>query len=265
MLQNLKERKSRNKIILNNESKITVSIKKTETNSPEKSKISKVNPHYFGHRERLRHKIISGQGKSMADYELLELLLTYTQPRRDMKPTAKLLLESSGGIGDVMQSSDIKLAMVNGIGPAAICLIKLVQEFSLRSKREKLASKNILSSWDKLTEYCMAHKAHDDVECLYALYLNARHVLLKDQIIQTGTIDKLSIYPREIFRIAFAVGATGFILVHNHPSGNSAPSNADIRASNQIKDLASQLGLVFLDHIIVGAGNFSSLKNEGWL
>lgn len=259
MLQKLKERQPNKKTHQGNESEINIATQKI------KAKIAVSDPHYLGHRVRLRERFLKGQGKSMADYELLEMLLTYAQPRRDMKPIAKNLLKSVGGIGNIMQSSDTKLSMVKGIGPAALCLLKLVHEISSRSKREGLSSNNILSSWNSLTEYCMAHKAHDDVECLYALYLNANHVLLKDEVIQTGTINKLSIYPREIFRIAFAVGATAFILVHNHPSGNPEPSNADIKSTNQIKDLASQMGLMFLDHIIVGAGSFTSLKNEGWL
>jgi DNA repair protein RadC len=180
-------------------------------------------PHYYGHRRRLRERMIAAGAESLPDYELLEMLLFAANPQADMKPTAKALLAHFGGFGEVM-SADPDALSEAGLGLAGIAAIKSVREAALRLMRLELQQRPVVNSWDKLIDYCNAHVAHNKVEEFHILFLDRKNVLIKHERQQRGTVDHTPVYPREVVKRALDLGASALILVHNHPSGDPTPS-----------------------------------------
>jgi len=174
-------------------------------------------PHYYGHRRRLRERLIAAGAENLPDYELLEMLLFAANPQGDVKPTAKSLLARFGGFGSVM-SADPGALSEAGLGLAGIAAIKSVREAALRLMRLELQERPLLGSWDKLIDYCNAQVAHNKIEEFHILFLDRKNVLIKHERQQRGTIDHTPVYPREVVKRALDLGASALILVHNHPT-----------------------------------------------
>jgi DNA repair protein RadC len=221
-------------------------------------------PHYYGHRRRLRERMIAAGAESLPDYELLEMLLFAANPQGDVKPTAKALLANFGGFGEVL-SADPDALSEAGLGLAGIAAIKSVREAALRLMRLELQERPIVGSWDKLIDYCNAQVAHNKVEEFHVLFLDRKNVLIKHERQQRGTIDHTPVYPREVVKRALDLGASALILVHNHPSGDPTPSKADIAVTQDIKKAAAALGVILHDHIIIGRNGHTSLRDLGEL
>ncbi len=219
-------------------------------------------PHYYGHRRRLRERLIAAGAENLPDYELLEMLLFAANPQGDVKPTAKSLLAHFGGFGEVM-SADPDALSEAGLGLAGIAAIKSVREAALRLMRSELQERPIVSSWDKMIDYCNAHVAHNKIEEFHILFLDRKNVLIKHERQQRGTVDHTPVYPREVVKRALALGASALILMHNHPSGDPTPSKADIAVTQDIKKAAAALGVVLHDHLIIGRNGHVSLRELG--
>jgi DNA repair protein RadC len=217
-------------------------------------------PHYFGHRERLRERFREAGADALSDYELLELLLFRVQPRRDVKPLAKALLEKFGSFAEVIAASEVRLAEVKGLGGASVTELKIVQAAASRLLRGAVKRRPILSSWSTVLDYCRTLQAFADREQFRVLFLDKRNQLIADELQQIGTVDHTPVYPREVVKRALELSATAIILVHNHPSGDPTPSRADIQMTQQIIAVASPLGISIHDHIIVGKDGHASLK-----
>jgi len=219
-------------------------------------------PHYYGHRRRLRERLIAAGPDRLPDYELLEMLLFAANPQGDVKPTAKSLLAHFGGFGEVMSADPAALSEA-GLGLAGIAAIKSVREAALRLMRLELQERPIVNSWDKLIDYCNAQVAHNQVEEFHILFLDRKNVLIKHERQQRGTIDHTPVYSREVVKRALDLGASALILVHNHPSGDPTPSKADIAVTRDIKNAAAPLGVALHDHIIIGRHGHTSLRDLG--
>ncbi len=219
-------------------------------------------PHYYGHRRRLRERLIAAGAENLPDYELLEMLLFAANPQGDVKPAAKSLLAHFGGFGKVM-SADPDALSEAGLGLAGIAAIKSVREAALRLMRLELQERPVVNSWDKLIDYCNAQVAHNQVEEFHILFLDRKNVLIKHERQQRGTIDHTPVYPREVVKRALDLGAAAIILVHNHPSGDPTPSKADIAVTQDIKKAAAPLGVVLHDHLIIGGNGHTSLRDLG--
>ena len=219
-------------------------------------------PHYHGHRERLRERLIAAGAESLPDYELLEIILFAGNPRGDTKPLAKALLDRFGGFAAAV-SADAQALAAAGLGSAGIAALKSVREVALRLMRAELQQQPVVSSWDKLIEYCSAQIAHGKVEEFHVLFLDRKNVLIRDECQQRGTIDHTPVYTREVVKRALELGASALILVHNHPSGDPTPSKADIAVTQEIKKAAAVLGLTLHDHVIIGRNRHASLRELG--
>ncbi len=202
-------------------------------------------------------------GEGMADYELLELLLTMALPRRDVKPLAKRLIDVFGGFGAVIGADKQRLRDVEGLGDAGIAAIKVSQVAALRTLRQDILGKNVIGSWDKLLDYCKVAMAHETVEQLRLLFLDRKNILIADELQQRGTIDHAPLYTREVVKRALELGASAIILVHNHPSGDPTPSKGDIEITREVKDAAERLGISLHDHVVIGRDGVASFKNLG--
>ena len=217
-------------------------------------------PHYHGHRTRLRERFHSAGPDALSDYELLELALFAALPRRDTKPLAKLLLRKFGSFAEAIHAPVARLREVDGIGDASINQLKLIAAAAHRVAKGELKRRTALSSWNDVIDYCRTAMAFADKEQFRILFLDKRNQLIADEVQQTGTVDHTPVYPREVIKRALELSATAIILVHNHPSGDPTPSQADIRMTKAIVDIAAPLGISVHDHIIVGKNGHASLK-----
>ena len=217
-------------------------------------------PHYHGHRERLRERFYAAGPEALSDYELLEMALFPALPRRDTKPLAKALLREFGSFAEVVHAPVARLREVDGIGEASINQIKLLAAAASRVAKGEIKRKLALSSWNDVIEYCRSSMAFADKEQFRLLFLDKRNQLIADEIQQTGTVDHTPVYPREVIKRALELSATALVLVHNHPSGDPTPSQADIQMTKAIVQIATPLGIAVHDHIIVGKNGHASLK-----
>jgi DNA repair protein RadC len=216
-----------------------------------------------GHRERLRARFVAGGADPLPDYELLELILFRSLPRRDVKPIAKRLIARFGSFAEVLAAPPERLQEVKGIGESAALDLRITAAAGQRMIKGDVAKRQVLSSWTSVIEYCRAAMAFAEREEFRILFLDKRNQLIADEVQQRGTVDHTPVYPREIVRRALELSATALILVHNHPSGDPTPSQADIRMTIDIIAIAKPLGINVHDHVIVGRNGHVSLKGQG--
>jgi DNA repair protein RadC len=217
-------------------------------------------PHYAGHRERLRERFLAQGGAALADYELLELVLFRSIPRRDVKPLAKELIKRFGSFAEVVNAPPARLAEVAGIGESVATDLALVAAAGQRVARGQVGQRQVLGSWSSVLEYCRAAMAFATNEQFRLLFLDKKNALIADEVQQTGTVDHTPVYPREIAKRALELSATAIILVHNHPSGDPTPSQSDIAMTREIVAVLKPLGIAVHDHIIVGRDGHASFK-----
>jgi DNA repair protein RadC len=217
-------------------------------------------PHYHGHRMRLRDRFRGAGADALSDYELLEMVLFRALPRGDVKPLAKSLIRKFGSFAEVIHAPATRLREVDGVGEATITEFKLIAAAASRIAKGQLQARTLLSSWNDVIDYCRTSMAFADREQFRILFLDKRNQLISDEVQQTGTVDHTPVYPREVIKRALELSATAIILVHNHPSGDPTPSQADIHMTKAIIDIAGPLGISVHDHIIVGKNGHASLK-----
>lgn len=223
-------------------------------------------PSYIAdHRKRLRSRFLEGGAAAMPDYELLELVLFRAIPRQDVKPLARRLLDTFGDFNRVVTAAIPRLMRVRGVGEAVVQELKIVEASAQRMMRARVMNRPVLSSWDALLDYCHTAMAHRETEQFRLLYLDRKNVLIADEEQGRGTVDHVPVYPREVVKRALELNASALILVHNHPSGDPTPSDADISMTLQVQDAARVLGIVLHDHLIIGKSRELSFRSEGYL
>ena len=217
-------------------------------------------PGHSGHRERLRDRFMRGGADALPDYELLELVLFSAVPRRDTKPLAKELIARFGGFAEAVSAPEMRLREVKGVSDRVVTELKLVRAAALRLMQGQIMERAVLSTWEQVVAYCRASMAFETREQFRILFLDKKNKLIADEVQQTGTIDHTPVYIREVVKRALELSASAIILVHNHPSGDPTPSQADIQMTKAIVDIATPLGISVHDHIIVGKNGHASLK-----
>lgn len=223
-------------------------------------------PSYISdHRARLRDRFMQGGADAMPDYELLELVLFRAIPRQDVKPLARRLIDTFGDFNRVLSAPVPRLSDIPGVGPAVVQELKIVEAAARRLARSRVLHRPVLTSWDVLLDYCHTAMAHDQIEQFRVLYLDRKNVLIADEEQARGTVDHVPVYPREIMRRALELTASALILVHNHPSGDPTPSQADITMTNRIQAAAEVMGITVHDHLIIGKSRELSFRSEGLL
>ena len=217
------------------------------------------------HRQRLRARFMAGGAAALPDYELLELVLFSASPRQDVKPLARTLLEIFGDFNGVVSAPVQRLSAVAGVGASVIQGLKIVEAAAHRLARSKVMNRPVLSSWDALLDYCRASMAHRDTEQFRLLFLDRKNVLIADEEQARGTVDHVPVYPREVVKRALELNASALILVHNHPSGDPTPSDADVTVTGQILNAAEVMGIVLHDHLVIGKTQVLSFRSQGYL
>jgi DNA repair protein RadC len=221
-------------------------------------------PDYAGHRARLRERFLKSRGE-LADYELIELLLCAAMPRRDVKPIAKALLKRFGSFAGVLNADVQALTEISGMGETAAVSLIAVREAAVRLLQDDVLDKPVLGNWQSLMDYVRAAMAHGKKEQFRILFLNRKNVLIADELQQEGTVDHTPVYPREVIKRALDLGASALILVHNHPSGDPTPSQADIAMTKDLREAADKLDISLHDHIVVSKSGNTSFKTLGLL
>ncbi len=222
-------------------------------------------PHHLGHRQRLKERFRSASAEGMHSYELLELLLTYAIPRKDVKPIAKALIARFRSLPGVLDAAQRELEEAPDIGPASATLIRLTKALcgayllSRIERRDLLSSPQAVVDFSRLTLSGLSHEA------LMVIYLNAKNETVGHEIVHEGTIDRTVIYPRRLIEAALSHHAAGLILVHNHPSGDPSPSDEDRRLTRTMIEATRAMDIHILDHIIVGRDRHFSFMSAGLL
>ena len=221
--------------------------------------------HGRGHRARLRQRLIDGGPDALLDHELVEYLLGLALPRRDTKPLAKQLIRDFGGFGPLLSADAEAIMRIGGVGEGAAAALKAVQAAVLRLLKAEVKDRPVLGSWQALLDYLRADMAHEAIERVRVLFLNAKNVLIRDEPMWEGSVDESAVYIREIMRRALDYHATAIIIVHNHPSGDPSPSHQDIRLTRDLAEAGRHLRVTLHDHVIVGANGHASLRAMGVL
>lgn len=219
-------------------------------------------PSFFGHRKRLRQKFFKSGFDSFLPHEILELLLTYAIPRKDTKKLAWSLLKKFGSLTDVLDAAEEDLQKIEGLGPSSVLLIKLIRDIIRAYAIEQVKRKAEINTPENLVDFCKASMHGSKEEAFDIIYLSIRNTVIAVERLCHGTLDKAVINPRKILEKAFEHKAAGLIFVHNHPSGDPKPSSEDTYLTETIINLAAPFNISILDHIIVGRGQFYSIKSE---
>lgn len=227
-----------------------------------KKQSSSETPHYVGHRKRLKEKFLKSDQSAFSDYELLELLLFQSTPRKDVKPLAKKMLQEFGDFNHLINADSTRILALDDATESSFLQLKLLRELISRIFHSKVKNTNIISSWSALLDYLKFNMGCLKLEQFRVLFLNKKNMLIADEVMATGTIDQTPVYPREIVKKALFYEAGAIILVHNHPSGNSNPSNSDIDLTAQIVNACSTINVSVHDHVIIGNGNYYSFKSN---
>lgn len=217
-------------------------------------------PHYHGHRDRLRARFREAGSVALADYEMLELVLFRAIPQRDVKELAKTLVARFGSFAEVLAAPPGRLKEIKGVGESVVTEFKIVEAAAIRLTRTVAKNRKVLSSFSQVIDYCRAAMAYADREEFRLLFLDKKNGLIADEVQGTGTVDHTPVYPREVVKRALELSASAIILVHNHPSGDPTPSNADIRMTQDVIMIAAPLGIQVHDHLIVGRHGHASFR-----
>ena len=223
-----------------------------------------------GHRERIREKFLNNGIDGFAEYEILELLLTYCIPRKDTKPIAKELLNKFKSLDNVFKADLDKLSAIDGLGKNSIAFLKLIGDlpsiiYKDELKNKKLVNKEILkiSNKDILLNYLRNKIGYEEKEKFYVIYLSSSNEVIEFEENSVGTLDRSSVYPREIYKKIINLNAKSIILAHNHPSDNITPSKSDIELTNEIAKGLKNFGALLIEHIIITKNSYFSFLEEG--
>ena len=224
-----------------------------------------------GHRSRVKQDYAERGLSGMHEYQIIELLLMYCIPQKDVKPEAKALIERFGNLFNVLNAPKNSLLEVKGIGPKTAIFFKLLRDISEKMSLHDLENYDIrnelpvIKSKNVLINYLKGKIAYKEEENFIVLFLNNANKLVATEGLFCGTIDKSAVYPREVVKKVVEYNAKGVIFAHNHPSGNIRPSRADIDLTDHMVKSLKMIDVFVLDHVIVSRENYYSFLEEGLL
>ncbi|MFT5703886.1 MAG: DNA repair protein RadC [Rickettsiales bacterium] len=222
-------------------------------------------PHYLGHRKRLKDKFLTNS-TNFADYELLELLLFSSHARKDVKPLAKKLLTELGSISAVLNADIQMLKNLPDVNENVLLSLKLAREIIVRSSKEKISNKPIISKSEEMHEYCKLGMGNLKEEQFRILFLDKKHHLIADELLKQGSVEAVEIDVKNILKKALNFFAKSVILMHNHPNLDSKPSKADIVNTDRILKTLKTIDVKVDDHLIIGKnGDLFSFKSHGFI
>lgn len=212
----------------------------------------------LGHRTRLRQKFLAGQ---LAEYELLELLLTYAIPRRDVRTLSRQLYKKYGSIHRLLSTPVEELVKNSGVKDNTATFLKLIHCITELEYKGVLDSAPIFHNQEKLENYCKLTVGGKTVEEFHVLYLDAQFKLIEDQLHSSGTVDWTAVYIREIVKTALDLNARSIVLLHNHPTPYTSFSSQDMEITTELEKALKQLNIGLYDHLLVSGDVVYSARN----
>ncbi len=219
-----------------------------------------------GHRSRLRERYANGGLPSLADYEFVELILTFIIPRIDVKPIAKELLAKFKNLRGIIEAPTDKLLEVKGFGESSTLAMKLFHDIITTYHLNELEiPETQIGTIAKLIKYFKSKIGAEPSEVLEMVCFDAKLKIIPDGNVRLfeGSVNSANVDIRKIVEIAIKKGASSIAIAHNHPSGDPTPSFEDIRFTRRISDSCKPIDLNFIDHIIVGKKACFSFRRDG--
>ena len=233
--------------------------------APDATTAPKDADHISGHRARMRAKVMDKGAAALSELELLEMILYAASARRDTKPLAKDLIRHFGSLSGVLRAPNDKLLGLAGVGKAAVTAIRIAEAAGLHLSHSTISNRQVLTSWAAVQHYCVTRLAHEPIEHFMMLCLDNRNRLIAEETLSQGTVDQTPVYVREVINVALRHHAKSVILVHNHPSGETEPSRADIDMTAELKKALGLVTVTLHDHLIVAGYDVVSFKSLGLL
>ena len=218
-------------------------------------------PHYTGHRKRLKEKF-DKTPNILADYEILELILGYAIPRKDVKAIAKDILKKTNNMGDIF---NLDCADIKGAGKETERFFRIVAEFYNRVENSKADFKESITSPLQIYRLLKYSMGFAENELFTVILLNSKSQLISKKVLTEGIVNRAIVYPRQIAEYALKEKAVYVVLAHNHPTGDSSPSKKDIELTQYIQESLNTLGIILKDHIIVCKNEYTSLFDLGYI
>lgn len=213
-----------------------------------------------GHRKRLREKFLRAGDKAFLDYEILELLLSFSIARKDMKPLARDLLKKFKTLSGVLDADVSELSVCKGVGENSAVLIKLVRVLMVRYLEQSIRNRNFMDDSDKFCDYARARLGECTNEMMMVFFLDTRNQLIDAEIIGEGATDCVVVFPSVVAKRALLRSARSIVLCHNHPSGIVSPSEEDNLVTREVRHALEPLEIHLLDHIIVSKYDYYSYR-----
>jgi DNA repair protein RadC len=218
------------------------------------------------HRKRMRQQVLKKGLEGFEDYQLLELLLCYSIPRKDTKPLAKRLLADFHGFAGVLDANPQELMRLEGVGEStAVFLHSLPEAFKRYESSKFEVKKKKINSTSLAGDYIRVLCKKETYEVFYLICLDAQKRVIATEKIAKGTLDQAPVYTRNIVEAALRNRAHSVILAHNHPGGTARPSRADVEVTGRLKDALGTIGVSVVDHIISAGDRYVSFVEEDLL
>jgi DNA repair protein RadC len=218
-----------------------------------------------GHRQRLRERFFANGLDGFHDYEVIELLLTLSTPRRDCKVAAKAAMARFKTLQGVLEAAPAELCKVDGIGPKNLFTVQLIKAVADRYLKKKLIHKDAINDSKALFDYLYHSIGDKKREFFKAVFLNSKNQVIAAKTISEGTLNASSVYPREVIQAALSHAAAALIFAHNHPSGDPQPSADDVAVTRQLVFAGRIMGMVVHEHIIIGENRYFSFADQGYI
>lgn len=219
-----------------------------------------VNPN-IGHRSRLKQKFINFE-EALYDYEILELLLYYAIPRKNVQPLAKFLIHHFGSLKQVLSASFTELQQILGLTPHSITLLKLSFSLSKKILKREVINNSVVNNWNQLLDYCFLKLSNNIYEQFYILYINSKNIIIKEELLLEGSLTNVTVDVRKIVHRSLSLGATTIVIAHNHPGGSLQPSKQDIEATKNLLNVAKSLNIFLYDHLIISKQGIYSFRQH---
>ncbi len=218
-----------------------------------------------GHRERLRTRLMNEGLQGFAPHEVLELLLCFSIPQRDMNPLAHELLSRFGSLSGVLEASPEELQRCPGVGGHASALLTMIPQLTGYYMRDRLRERPTLCNATQAGAYCETLFFGLSSEAVYMICMDAQARVIHPALVQNGTIDESAVYARDLVETALRHHAHTVLLAHNHPGGSLMPSTADYEVTRMAIDALRVVDVRVIDHIIVSEEGFLSMSQQNMM
>ncbi|HCT64383.1 MAG TPA: hypothetical protein DIC60_03785 [Lachnospiraceae bacterium] len=218
---------------------------------------------HTGHRQRMRDRLKKSSAQGLETHELLEMLLYYTNPRKNTNELAHKLINEYGSLEMLFDAEIADLERRSEVSESTAVFFALVSEFIRRYNGEKWKPRKVIDSSDIAGEYCKFLLSYEKRECFYVICLDSQCKLISSALISIGTVNETHVYTRNVVESALKFNARSIILAHNHPGGSLVPTTSDVETTINIIKVLNMIDILVADHIIVAGNGYISMSDKG--